>query len=67
MAVTLGMANAHGPASVTNDVIMRTAGLVTAGTGRRYGVWQRAWVASATATLVIHERSETVITGETEN
>jgi len=32
----LGVANAHGPASVANDVIMRMAGLVAAGTSWRY-------------------------------
>jgi len=36
-----------GVASVTNDVIMRIAGFVAASTGRRYGYWQQAWVASA--------------------
>jgi len=41
------MATAHGPASVDNDVIMRIAGLVAAGTGRRYGDWRQARVASA--------------------
>jgi len=41
MSATLGVASAHGPASVANDVIMRIAGLVAAITGRRYGdLWQ---------------------------
>jgi len=48
MSVMLGVATAHGPASVANDVIMRIAGLGAASTGRRYGDWQQARVASAT-------------------
>jgi len=42
-SVTLGVASAHGLASVANDVIMRKAGLVTSGTSD----WRQAWVASA--------------------
>jgi len=34
-------------AGMAIDVIMRIAGLVAAGTGRRYGSWRQAWVASA--------------------
>jgi len=41
MSVTLGVA------SVANDVIMRIAGFVAAGTGRRCGDWRQARVASA--------------------
>jgi len=49
MSVTLGMAlaSARGPASVTNDVIMRIAGLAAAGTSQRYSDWQQARVSSA--------------------
>ena len=46
-SVTLGVASAHGPASVVNDVIMRIAGLVAAGAGGRYSDWRQARVASA--------------------
>jgi len=35
MSVRLGMAS-----SVTSDIIMRIAGLVTVGSGRRYGDWR---------------------------
>jgi len=43
-SVTLGVA------SVANDVIMRIAGFVAAGTGRRYGDWRQVRVASAVGT-----------------
>jgi len=43
----LGMASLHGAASVTNDAIMRIAGLVAAGTSQRYDDWRQAQAASA--------------------
>ena len=43
MSVTLGVASAYGLDSVANDVIMRIAGLVAAGVGRRHcGDWRQA-------------------------
>jgi len=45
MSVTLGVTNVHGLASAANDAIMRIAGLVAAGTGRRYGDWRQERVA----------------------
>jgi len=44
-SITLGVAS-----SVANDVIMRIAGLVADGTGRRYGYWQH--VATCCNTLL---------------
>ena len=41
-SVTLGVASAHGLASVANNVIMIIAGLVAAGTGWRYHHWRQA-------------------------
>jgi len=38
-----GVASAHGLTSVAIDIIMRIAGLVAAGTGRRYGDWRQAF------------------------
>ena len=49
MSVMLGVASAHGPASVANDVIMRITGLLAASTGRRYGDLCQARVASTVA------------------
>jgi len=41
MSVMLGVATAHGPASVANDVITRIAGLGTASTGGDMAIGNR--------------------------
>ena len=55
MSVMLGVAS-----SVADDVIMRIAGLVAAGTGRRYGDWRHV-ATGCNAVVKINQHDKCIV------